>query len=128
MGQQNISMSINGNITQEPKLAKAGNVNVINFTVAVQTNEKETNGDGFITNFYEVIYYPSANDKFMDKAQKGTEVTLYGKGWMYTYFSKKDNCNKAGLKFKAKDYTLHARTKDAVKTPRQAEAEPDYDL
>ena len=129
MSQSHINMTINGNITKEPELKKIGTIDAIVFSVAVNTNEKDAavqGNDAFITNFYEVTYYPSKNDSFMSKAQRGTEITLNGKGWMYSYVSKKDNCTKYGLKFRASSYFLGARQKGEARTTRPAAPEEDY--
>lgn len=134
MAQSHINMTIHGNIVNEPQVKKIGNANAITFSVAVQTNERDTmaqDNNTFLTNYFEVTYYPSPNDSFMNLAQKGTEIILNGKGWMYNYHSNRDNCVKSGLKFRASSYVLGARTKAQAQTNRRAAAPapaPAYDM
>ena len=96
-----------GNITADPKINTVGKSKVCNFSVAVNTCEKDTQGN-YITNFYQVEWFgaPTLVDKFVNEAKKGMSVQVTGPSWMYEYVSKQNGGTKYGLKTRATDVTL----------------------
>lgn len=109
-----ISTTLVGNITNDPKLKDAGKYKVCNFSVAVNTCEKDSEGN-YITNFYEIEWFgaPTLMDRFMKDAKKGMPVFVTGASWMYSYFSKQKNMTAYGLKLRASDVTLVSRPRGA---------------
>lgn len=124
-----INTSIVGNICQDPVVKDVGKSKVCNFSVAVNTCEKDTSGN-YITNFYEIEWFgaPVLLDRFMQDAKKGTPVWVNGPSWMYTYFSKRTNSNAYGLKIRATDVTLVGRPSSKGSAKPAQNAQDDFDV
>lgn len=119
-----------GNVTKDPEVKKIGQAEAIVFSMAVNTGEKDAASNEYITNFYEVTWFcaQAAREYFMSRAQKGTQVMAYGTPCMYSYFSKKDNVTKYGLKLRANDVTPLNRLKTEGNrgSSRTSAADDDY--
>lgn len=96
-----IVTTITGRLTKDPEVRQAGNSNVVNFSVAVNTSAKDANGN-YVTNFYECEWFGGKlGEQFALKAQKGTVVSVTGESIMIQYFSQKNQCNMTKLTLKA---------------------------
>ena len=123
---RSINTTIFGNICADPKLNSVGKNNVCNFSVAVNTCEKDSEGN-YLTNYYEIEWFgaPTLVDRFMKDAKKGTKVFVSGPSWMYSYFSKRNNGTSFGLKLRASDVTIIAPAAYNGQTKGRAQTDDD---
>ena len=106
------NITILGNLTKDPVQRNVGQTTVCNFTVAVRTSEKGTNGE-YLTNFYEIVWYGGKlMDYVMKNVKKGMAVVVSGEPIMYSYVSKQTGATGYGLRLKA----------HSVSTPKGASA------
>lgn len=76
-----------GNLTRDPQLDTAGASKVAHFSVAVDTTVKGDDGN-FISDFYECSLFGKNGEWFCERAQKGTQVSIWGEQTFGEYTDK----------------------------------------
>ena len=107
-----------GNLTRDPEAAQAAGQNVVRFSVAVRTTAKDPEGN-YITNFYDCTLWGRRGEYLLQRAQKGTVVSVVGELVCATYQGK-DGTTRLALRVNADSADPVAR----MKGEQQAAAQP----
>lgn len=77
-------LTIVGNLTRDPEMKTIGSQNACVFSVAVRTRAKNADGT-YKSNFYDCTFFGKMGEYFMNRAQKGSGVTVIGDLAVDTY-------------------------------------------
>lgn len=103
------NITIVGNLTQDPQVRQVQGQNVLSFSVAVRSGQKDKDGE-YATNFYDCSLWGRRGDYFASRAQKGTLAQVSGELGVVSYQGK-DGTPKYALRINAMNAEALARTK-----------------
>lgn len=119
-----VKVFVVGRLTHDPELrtATANNVNVCNFSVAVDTNLKDEAGEK-IPNFYRVAVWRGMADNCAKYLHKGDRVAVSGRLALRTYIGK-DNITRSQLEVEADDVEFLSTRGENAQAATPAQPQP----
>lgn len=101
--------TIIGNVCANPEMRMIGQQAACTFRVAAHTNSKDKNGE-YITNFYDCTIFGKRGERFCNRAQKGSSVTVWGESSAVEYTDKNGQLRTA-LRINADNGEVHTKIK-----------------
>lgn len=118
-------ITIVGNLTKDPEMKTIGAQNACVFSVAVRTRAKAADGT-YKSNFYDCTFFGKMGEYFMNRAQKGSGVTIIGDLAADAYVSSGGEA-RPSLRLTVDTAECMSKIKDGAAAPARPAASADKD-